>query len=138
MNQNVIFRGFIESDGPKLEEILRLNGQFDYPEIEGLPAIKRVAACEAAILIVAETHHQVCGFIKGVYDGSRALIHLLTIHPEMKNKRIGSLLVDAFRKESKKRGATSLSVTVTDQSSGFWKKQGFESIPVYLMLQNKI
>ena len=138
MDHNIIFRGFKASDGPALEEILKLNGQFDYPAIEGLAAMRRIAACDAAILIIAEIHNHACGFVKGVYDGSRALIHLLTIHPDMKNKKIGSLLVDEFRKESKRRGATSLSVTVTDQSSGFWKKQGFEALPVYLMLQNKI
>ena len=64
MDHNIIFRGFKVSDGPELEEILKLNGQFDYPD--------------------------------------------------MKNKKIGSLLVDEFRKESKRRGATSLGVTVTD------------------------
>lgn len=128
----------MESDGSELEKILKLNGQFDYPAIEGIAAMRRVATCDAAIFIVAETHNYACGFIKGVYDGSRALIHLLTIHPEMQNKKIGSLLVDEFRKESKKRGAISLSVTVTDQSFGFWKKQGFGVLPVYLMLQNEI
>nr|WP_319396050.1 GNAT family N-acetyltransferase [uncultured Desulfobacter sp.] len=137
-DHNMIFRGFKESDGPELEEILKRNGQFASPAIEGFAAMQRVAACDAAILIVAESHNHACGFIKGVYDGSRALIHLLTIHPKMQNKKIGRALVDEFRKESKKRGATSLSVTVTDQSSGFWKKQGFEVLPVYLMLQNEI
>ena len=73
-------RKFQVSDARRLVQILQLNGQYDDPEIEGETAMKRVAACGAALIFVAEIDARPCGFIKAVYDGSRALIHLLSIH----------------------------------------------------------
>jgi len=138
VEQNIILRPFHESDGVELVEILKLNEQYEYPDVEGIASMRRVAACEAAIFIVAEIAQRPCGFIKGVYDGSRALIHLLTVHPEKNNSGIGSTLIKAFRAECLDRCASSLSVTVTEQSTGFWEKQGFKSLPVFLMLQESI
>jgi len=93
----------------------------------------RVAACDAAIFLVAEENGQIQGFVRAVYDGSRALIHLLSVHPSAQNKSIGSSLLSAVEKELYQRGAPSVSVTVTENSAGFWEKQGFDHLPVQLM-----
>ena len=86
--------------------------------------------------MVAEFETQVGGFIKAVYDGSRALIHLVSVDPRFKNKGIGKRLIDEACCELKKRGAPSISVSVTDASFKYWEKFGFEKLPVYLMLRN--
>ena len=121
-----------------LVEILKANYQYGYPEVEGVEAMQRVAACDAAIFIVAAVDARPCGFIKGIYDGSRAIIHLLSVHPAMQHSGIGTALVRAFRAECKARNAPTLSVTVTEQSAGFWEKQGFERLPVFVMLEDPI
>ena len=131
-------RGFRESDIRRLVEILELNGQYGYPDVEGPDAMKRVAACEAAVFIVAEASGLPCGFIRGVYDGSRALIHLLSVHPDFHHAGIGTALVQAASAEFCRRGAVTISVTVTDKSSAFWKKQGFRSLPITVMLKEKL
>lgn len=131
-------RAFRESDIPSLVEILKLNEQYQYPEIEGPASMKRVSNCDAAVFLVAELKKQPCGFIKAVYDGSRALIHLLSVHPDCQNSGVGSALVNAVCTEFHRRGAPSVSVTVTEQSAGFWEKKGFKRLPVFLMLKDEL
>lgn len=133
---NLEIRAFCESDINELVEILRLNKQYDYPGIEGHEAMERVSKCDAAFFFVAQCENKVCGLVRGVYDGSRALIHLLSVHPDYKSKGIGKALVQASINEIKKRGAPSVSVTVTDQSASFWENIGFERLPVFLMLKS--
>ena len=128
-------RTFREDDIRSLVEILKLNDQYEYPEIEGSDSMKRVANCDAAVFLVAEVEKQPCGFIKAVYDGSRALIHLLSVHPDYQHSGVGSALVDAVGAELLRRGAPTVSVTVTEQSVGFWEKKGFRRLPVFLMLK---
>ncbi len=128
-------RAFRPSDIPCLIAILKLNGQYDYPEVEGSDAMKHVANCDAAIFLVAQVGRAPCGFIKAVYDGSRAMIHLLSVHPDYQRSGIGSMLIDAVSAELLRRNAPSLSVTVTAKSAGYWKKKGFKRLPVFLMLK---
>jgi len=133
--ERIRVRAFRQSDIPGLVEILKLNGQYDYPDIEGPDSMKRVANCNAAVFLVAEVGKKPCGFIKAVYDGSRALIHLLSVHPDYQHSGIGSALVDAVSTELLRRGAPTVSVTVTEKSVGFWEKKGFKRLPVFLMLR---
>jgi ribosomal protein S18 acetylase RimI-like enzyme len=128
-------RAFRETDIQSLVEILELNGQYGHPEIEGPDSMKRVAGCDAVVFLVAEAEQQPCGFIKAVYDGSRALIHLLSVHPSHQHSGVGSVLVDAVESEFRRRGAPSASVTVTEESAGFWERKGFKRVPVFLMLK---
>jgi N-acetylglutamate synthase-like GNAT family acetyltransferase len=70
-----------------------------------------------------------------VYDGSRAIIHLLSIHPKYQHKGIGTNLVESVIKTLVERGAPTISVTVNDSSKGFWDQLGFAELPVFLMLK---
>ncbi len=133
--ENVRIRAFTASDTEGLVEILQLNGQYSSPNVEGACAMRRFANCEAALFFVAEEKGKLRGFVRAVYDGCRAMVHLLSVHPDCQNKRIGSELLRAVQLELQKRGAPSLSVTATDESAGFWEKQGFHKIPVFLMLK---
>jgi predicted N-acetyltransferase YhbS len=135
---NVHIRRFVERDAEQLVDILTRNGQFGDPEVEGIAAMRRVASCEAAVFLVAEVDGQPEGLVRAVYDGSRALIHLLSVNPSSQHRGIGRALVDAVQIELRRRGAPTVSVTVTDASAGFWQKQGFDALPVYLMLKRKI
>lgn len=128
-------RKFRETDIPSLIEILELNDQYKHPEVEGPESMMRVANCDAAVFLVAEADKQICGFIKAVYDGSRALIHLLSVHPDFQHHGIGSALVDAVGAEFLRRGAPTVSATVTEKSIGFWERKGFKRVPVFLMLK---
>jgi ribosomal protein S18 acetylase RimI-like enzyme len=130
----ISIRPFVETDADDLVEILKLNHQYDYPDVEGPDSMKRVGRCEAAIFLVAVVDGGTAGLIKAVYDGSRALIHLLSVHPDQQGKSVGNRLVDEVKKELTARGATGVTVTVSDRSADFWEKIGFERLPVFLML----
>jgi len=128
-------REFTESDSESLVEILQLNGQYDYPDIEGPAAMLRVSQCHAAVFLVAEVDGAVKGMARAVYDGSRALIHLLSVHPSAQGHGIGRVLVAAVESELARRGATGTTVTASKKSMVFWEKQGFQRLPVELMLK---
>jgi N-acetylglutamate synthase-like GNAT family acetyltransferase len=131
----MIIRKYKESDSQYIVDILRLNNQYHHSRIEGSEAMNRVAKCEAAISLVAEIDNQIAGYIKAIYDGSRALIHLLTVHPNNQNSEVGSTLLKAVERELKKRGAQGTTVSVTEKSADYWKKKGFKPLPVFLMLK---
>jgi GNAT superfamily N-acetyltransferase len=135
---NLSIRPFALSDGNDLVAILERNGQFGWPDVEGVAAMQRVAACAAAVFLVAEIDQRAEGLIRAVYDGSRALIHLLSVNPDFHGRGIGTALVNAVQAELGRRGAPSVSVTVTDGSLGFWRKQGFDLLPVSLMLKPRL
>lgn len=132
----MIIRNYNESDSGSIVEILKLNKQYDYPNMEGPNAMNRVADCDAAISLVAEADIGVVGYIKAIYDGSRSLIHLISVHPDYQNKGVGSALLKTVEDELKKRGAPGTTVSVTDKSVEFWEKKGFTRIPVFLMIKD--
>ncbi|MFX1257205.1 MAG: GNAT family N-acetyltransferase [Promethearchaeota archaeon] len=72
-------------------------------------------------------------FIRGTYDGSRAIIHQLSIHPEYQKRNIGQALVNKIIKKFKERGSDTVLATVNDESFGFWKKVGFRKVNVFLV-----
>ncbi len=117
-------RDFVPSDAQQLVEILKANQQYGHPEIDGPEAMLRVQQCQAAEFLVAEEDYRVVGFIRGVYDGSRAIIHIASVHPDYQRRGIGRDLVREIAERFKQRGASSLAVTVPGEL-GFWKKAGF-------------
>ena len=129
-------RTFTESDIPELVDILKLNDQYEYPEIEGPESMRRVSDCDAAVFLVAVREGRPCGFIKAVYDGSRAMVHLLSVHPDYQHAGIGTALLEAVATEFIHRGAPTMSATVTEESVEFWEGLGFRRMPVVPMLKD--
>ncbi|MCD6359376.1 MAG: GNAT family N-acetyltransferase, partial [Armatimonadetes bacterium] len=56
-------------------------------------------------------------------------------HPDYQNRGIGSALVEAVCAELFRRGAPTVSATITEQSVGFWEKKGFRRTRVFLVLK---
>ncbi|MDY7040973.1 MAG: GNAT family N-acetyltransferase [Chloroflexota bacterium] len=117
-------RDFVTSDALRLVEILKANQQYGHPELDGPEAMTRVNECEATEFLVAEEDFQIAGFIRGVYDGSRAIIHIASVHPDYQRRGVGRALTAAIAKRFQERGASSIAVTVPGEV-GFWKKMGF-------------
>jgi N-acetylglutamate synthase-like GNAT family acetyltransferase len=121
-------RDFKINDANEVVEILRLNDQYS-PLLEGPEAMKRVSECESAVYFVAEIEGKIVGVIKGIYDGSRALIHEISVHPKYQKSGIGSALVREIAREFKKMGSSSVAVTASLRSRDFFGKLGFEELP---------
>ena len=133
---DVTIRQFIDRDADALVEILKRNNQYEYPNTEGPDAMRKVAECDAALFLIVVINSTVVGCIRAIYDGSRAMIHLLSVHPEFQNRGIGTNLVNSVVQVLNDRGALTISVTVTDSSRVFWDKLGFNKLPVYLMIRD--
>ena len=131
-----LIRPFRVADEDSIVALLRRNGQYDYPDVEGPEAMDRVAECDAAVFLVAESSSAVVGCIRTAFDGSRAVIHLLSVLPEYQGRGMGTALVKSVMGTLSDRGAATISVTATDSSQGFWSKLGFDKLPVFLMLRD--
>lgn len=130
-------RDFSEKDIPEIVQILKLNGQYSCPEIDGADAMMRVSENESAIFRVVEINDRVVAMIRGVYDGSRALIHQISVHPDWQGQKIGKILVKHIARLFWEMGATTVSVTASSgklDSRAFFRKLGFEELPVTLMV----
>ncbi len=129
----MLVRDFDHEDVAPVVEILRRNGQYDHPDVDGPAAMRRVWECEAAIFLVCELEGRTVGLVRGVYDGSRALIHLLSVHPEHHGRGIGTALVEQIVERFEERGAPSVSATITRDSLGFWEHVGFSRTGAFLV-----
>lgn len=129
----VLIRDFNLGDTDAIVEILKLNNQYGFPDVDGPEAMKRVKACRAAIFLVYETDGKVVGSIRGNYDGSRAIIHELSVHPAYQRQGIGTALVKEIVKRFQERGAPTVSATVTEESLGFWQKIGFRKTRAFVV-----
>lgn len=126
-------RPFVADDVPYLVEVLRRNGQFDHPDVEGPEAMLRFAGHQGAVFLVAG--RPPVGLVRGIYDGSRAVIHLLSVHPEHQGKGLGRSLAEACAARLQAMGAPSVSATATPASLAFWEKLGFAPLDVRLCLR---
>jgi N-acetylglutamate synthase-like GNAT family acetyltransferase len=129
----VLIRDFQLTDRDEIVEILKLNNQYGFPEVDGPEAMKRVKACSAAVFLVCEIDGRVVGVVRGNYDGSRAIVHQLSVHPAYQRRGIGTALVKEIVKRFKRMGAPTVSATVTDQSLPFWQKVGFRKTKIFLV-----
>ncbi len=129
----MLIRDFDVDDVASIVDILELNGQYAHPDVEGPEAMIRVKECDAAVFLVCELEGKTVGLVRGVYDGSRAMIHLLSVHPEHQGRGIGRALVERIVKRFEGRGAPSVSATITRDSLGFWEEVGFRRTEVFLV-----
>ena len=79
-------RRFREADITPLLRILTANGQYDFPEVEGPDAMRRLGLSSATVCLCAEIDNKVSGCIRATYDGARAIIHLLSVAPLFQNQ----------------------------------------------------
>ena len=135
---NLTIQPFQAADTDRLVAILMRNGQYSHPEVEGPGPMRRASESPTTIFLVAALDGSPVGLVRAVYDGTRAMIHLLSVDPDHQRRGIGRALVRAVREVLIRRGAPTMSVTVTEDSAAFWQRLGFARIPVTLMLKDPI
>jgi ribosomal protein S18 acetylase RimI-like enzyme len=129
----MLIRDFQLADTDEIVEILKLNKQYGFPEVDGPEAMRRVKGCAAAVFLVCEMEGRVVALVRGTYDGSRAMIHQLSVHPSYQRLGIGTTLVKEMVKRFQRMGATTVSATVIEESLLFWQKVGFGKTKVFLV-----
>jgi ribosomal protein S18 acetylase RimI-like enzyme len=135
------------------EEILRLNHQIHDPIADGvfptrLPDFynpKRELEYYdngRSIGFIAKKQEKVVGFIRGSYDGNRAIIQQLSVHPEFQGHGIGTRLTKIFSYSLLRFGLKSVGVISASSqelnSVGFYKKLGFVEVPAKLLVHQNI
>jgi len=123
----MVIRDFQPEDCDALVQILKANLQYGDPFTEGAEAMLRVHECVAAVFLVAEEDGKPVGLSRGVYDGSKSLIYIVSIHPEYQRRGVGTALVRETAKRFKARGATNLAVLVPGDNLEFWKRLSFRT-----------
>ena len=126
-------RDFMLHDIHDIVEILTLNDQYGMPAVDGPDAMQRLQACPAVVFLVYEGVNRVVGLVRGTYDGSRAMIHLLSVHPAHQRQGLGAQLVRAIVKRFRERGAPTVSATATERSLPFWEKAGFTKTKAFVV-----
>ena len=129
----LLTRDFQLADTNEIVEILKLNKQYGFPEVDGPEAMRRVKACAAAVFLVCEIEGRVVAVVRGNYDGSRAMIHQLSVHSAYQRRGIGTALVEGIVERFRRMGATTISATVIEESLPFWQKVGFGKTNVFLV-----
>ena len=125
--------------------ITKDNNHFWTPEVDGKDALTRVLERNTNVFLVSEKmeNEEVTGFIVGSWDGARAIIHKISVKPDMQMNGIGKALVEEAIVQFKDMGAPTVGVTAADgtsenekiESTGFWTGLGFEKIPARLMIK---
>ncbi len=135
-----------KADIEAIVQITKDNEHFWSPAVDGPEALARVICREDNIILVSldadnDDNEKITGFLIGTWDGARAFIHKLSVSPAIQHHGIGRKLVAAGIEEFKKKGAPTVGVSAADgtrfdeeDSTGFWKKIGFEYIPARLMI----
>ncbi len=138
-------RKAVPGDIEAIVQITKDNEHYWSQEVDGAEALARIISREDNIILVAEDDDndgEITGFLIGTWDGARAIIHKLSVSPTIHREGTGRMLVAAGIEEFKKKGAPTVGVSAADgtrddeknDSTGFWKKVGFESIPARLMI----
>lgn len=138
---DIRIRPFCESDILAIVEILKLNNQYGFPEVDGPEAIQRASRYENVASYVALSDEMVLGMVRGVWDGSRALIHQISVHPRFRRSGIGRLLLRKIACKFKEMGASTVSITVSERNENaieFFRKSGFEDVGVKLLVASDI
>ena len=121
-------------DFNKLEEILIQNNMLSSPEIDGIKAMVRIKKLSGRYFLVAEFDSLVIGFIRGCYDGSRALLHQMAVDKKYQKRGIGKLMIYELASRFKSDGAKSIAVTSTEKSKTYYSSLGFSDMPITLMV----
>jgi ribosomal protein S18 acetylase RimI-like enzyme len=120
----MLIRDFRPEDSDALVEILRANQQYGHPELDGPEAMRAVHDCAAAEFLVAEKDGRPVGLMRGVFDGSRAVIYLASVRRDQQRQGIGTALLREITLRFQGRGAKAISVTVPGDAK-FWRRFGF-------------
>ena len=131
-------------DFDRLEQILLENDMLSSPEVDGKQAMQRIYERMGEYFLVAENQRystkesKVIGMIRGCYDGSRAVIHQLSINREYQKKGAGKNLINALLKRFIQDSAVSVSVTSSRGSESYYNQLGFTDVKINLMVSLNI
>lgn len=91
--------------------------------------VRALCARDAQALILAESRGEIVGTVIATFDGWRANLYRLAIHPTLRRHGLARALVTEAERRLIKRGAariTALVVAKQHDATGFWEAAGYE------------
>ncbi len=141
MTRSNTIRAAAFQDLDAIVEITKLNNQFHTPEVDGKDALARALSFKNNVILVCLLDDVVAGFVLGSWDGARAVIHKISVHPDHQGEGIGQALVKKSAQIFREMGAPTLGVTAADGTRGdendsipFWEDLGFRCVAARLMV----
>ena len=113
---NMMIRRAELADLDRVVAITKENNHFWTPEVDGKEALERILERDSNVFLISEPADggQITGFILGSWDGARALLHKMSVRPDLQKQGIGRALVNEAISEFKKMGAPTVGVTAAD------------------------
>lgn len=142
---SIWIRPALPTDAKHMVGIMKVNNHYYTPAVDGVRSIRRQLKLAHNVILVAETGGKVVGFVLGTWDGARAFLFKMSVHPEFQKRGIGTMLVKEAARVYRGMGAVTIGLSAADGTGGeqnnsveFWKKLGFEPIPARLMIHFEI
>jgi len=102
-------------------------------------SLESLLAHDPESLLVAEEDGRIVGTLIAVWDGWRAGLYRLGVHPDFRRRGIGTALVHAGEQRLAARGATRIIAAVGRENSAatrFWKSVGYDVQDVYRLFKD--
>ena len=102
-------------------------------------SLESLLAHDPESLLVAEEDGRMVGTLIAAWDGWRAGLYRLAVHPDFRRRRIGTALVHAGEQRLAAKGATRIIAAVGRENSAatrFWKSVGYDVQDVYRLFKD--
>jgi ribosomal protein S18 acetylase RimI-like enzyme len=126
--QQIDIRPFQESDQPSVVALWTSVFAYSSAHNEPVSVIQHKLAVQRDLFFVARLDGRVVGTVMGGYDGHRGWIYSLAVSPEVRNRGIGSALMQQVEKELRKVGCPKVNLQVVASNAAtvdFYKKLGY-------------
>ncbi len=124
-----MIRNYQDSDFENLVNLLKVSNLYS-EKVDKRAIYKRKIEYDPDSMIIFEDNGKVVGCIFIVYDPWSSYVYHLGVHPEYKNRGIGSTLLEEAERRLKSRGiemATAFIGESNDISYQFFTKRGWSS-----------
>ncbi|GAA2754117.1 ribosomal protein S18 acetylase RimI-like enzyme [Amnibacterium kyonggiense] len=116
------------NDVEALIEFWAVAGENDARPVDSAHATHQLLARDPDAVIVAERDHVLVGTVIAGWDGWRAHLYRLAVHPDHRRQGIGHLLLDAAERHLLTLGATRFDAMVLDGNelgASAWRARGY-------------
>jgi RimJ/RimL family protein N-acetyltransferase len=125
----VAIRGYRPADYDQVADVWRAVG-FTLRIGDSAEALDRKVARDPDLVLVAEVGGRIVGTVMGGFDGRRAWINRLAVHPDVQRRGIGRQLMDEVERRLAGLGVTRAALEATvDRAPAlrFYERLGYES-----------
>lgn len=130
-------RQYKKKDYRQLKKILE-KGNLFVPHLDTPEILEDKITKDPESIIVAEEKGKLIGIVYFIYDPWASSIFHLAVHPDFRNRGIGSELLDTAERILKGRGTSFVGVYIDSKDLSFYQKRNYEPFGMYLCMEKKI